>query len=81
MPGYRLYYITPDGHIDDARELAFVDDDEAIQAVEREFADGRAMELWQRARVVRKFDGAGELAWQSPSSSPSDAGLSPDAEG
>ena len=56
MPGYRLYYMTPEGHIAGARELAFLGDAEAIEAVRCEFSDGRAMELWQRDRVVRKFE-------------------------
>ncbi len=58
MPGYRLYYLDEAGHIKAALELAYVSDQEAI-AKTAEHADGRAMELWQRDRVVAKFPATG----------------------
>jgi hypothetical protein len=54
MPDYRLYFLDSDGHIKRAVELHCASDAEAIAAVEQH-RDGRAMELWDRARVVRKF--------------------------
>lgn len=57
MPGYRLYYIGSTGRIEAAREFAVTDDRAAISAAEQN-ADGRSMELWQLARVVRKFPAA-----------------------
>jgi len=54
MAGYRLYFLDDNGRIRDAAEFECVDDAEALaQAQSR--ADGRSMELWSGARVVRKI--------------------------
>lgn len=54
MAGYRLYFLDDNGRIRDAAEFECADDAEALtQAQSR--ADGRDMELWSGARVVRKI--------------------------
>ena len=54
MAGYRLYFLDDNGRIRDADEFDCDGDDDAlIQAHSRH--DGRAMELWSGARVVRKI--------------------------
>ena len=55
MVGYRLYFLDREGRIQAARELDCDGDDLAIARAEQE-ADGRPMELWQRARVVKRFE-------------------------
>lgn len=57
MPAYRLYFVTSGGHIWRAVELDTSDDEAAIQAAEAQ-RDGSAMELWERDRIVRRFEPA-----------------------
>lgn len=54
MPYYRLYYLTED-HIRQVVEIVCETDEEAIATVEKH-RDGRAMQLWQEARCVRRFE-------------------------
>ena len=54
MPAYRLYLLGDDGHIVRAVELDCEHDGQAIDQAERH-ADGRPMELWERARQVQVF--------------------------
>ncbi|MDB5453517.1 MAG: hypothetical protein JWO33_2095 [Caulobacteraceae bacterium] len=51
MPAYRLYFLGDDGHIVSAVELDCVDDRQAISQAGAH-ADGRAVELWERARKI-----------------------------
>ncbi len=56
MSGYRLYFLDDGGRIRDADDFESEGDNDAvIQAENRQ--DGRAMELWSGARVVRKIPG------------------------
>lgn len=48
MPDYRLYFMGRDGHIQEAADIEAESDDAALE-VALQMADGRAMELWQRA--------------------------------
>jgi hypothetical protein len=59
MARYKLYFlnVTPP-HFADSAEFEAADDEEAeSHAAQR--SDGRAMELWNSARLVRAFAGAG----------------------
>jgi hypothetical protein len=51
---YRLYFLDAARHIRDVMELECEDDAQAIEAAEQ-LHDGRAMELWRRARIVKSF--------------------------
>jgi hypothetical protein len=54
MPDYRLYFLAND-HIRRFVEFDCPDDEAAIEKV-AEHADGRVMELWQRNRLVKRFE-------------------------
>jgi hypothetical protein len=56
MTDYRLYFRGEDGHFRHIVELDCESDEEAIRAAEEQ-ADGSAMELWQRRRLVKEFPG------------------------
>ena len=55
MAGYRLYILNPRGHIVDAVEF-HCEDDAAAQALAELHGEGRATELWNDARVVRRYE-------------------------
>jgi hypothetical protein len=55
MTDYRVYAIGNDGHIADAIQLDCVDDNAAIQSAKL-LVNGRDLELWQRARLIAKFE-------------------------
>ena len=53
---YRLYYMDRfSGHIDHFREFEAEDDTAAI-ALANGWAEGRAMELWNRHRKLKHWD-------------------------
>jgi hypothetical protein len=54
MADYRLYFLDRGGHIGAVVELTCDDDRDAGEQA-RARADGRAMELWNRERQVRRF--------------------------
>jgi hypothetical protein len=54
MPDYRLYFLE-NNHIRHFVELDCPSDETAVEAVAKH-ADGRAMELWQRHRLVKRFE-------------------------
>ena len=54
MAGYRLYFLDDNGRIRDAAEFDCEGDDEALSQADARH-DGRDMELWSGARVVRKI--------------------------
>jgi hypothetical protein len=55
---YRLYYFDRfSGHIDHFREFDAVDDAAALTLAER-WGDARAMELWNRERRLKRWEGA-----------------------
>jgi len=58
MAGYRLYFLS-DEHIQDAVAFECDSHEDPIKTV-REHADGRVMELWSGARMLRRFPAEGE---------------------
>jgi hypothetical protein len=54
MAGYRIYFLDDNGRIRDAAEFECEADDEALLIAHARH-DGRAMELWSGARIVRKI--------------------------
>jgi hypothetical protein len=53
---YRLYFFDRfSGHIDQFREFDAEDDDAAVDLAER-WGDGRAMELWNRERRLKRWE-------------------------
>ena len=57
---YRLYFLDQDGHIRHFIVLGHDDDEAAIRATD-EHANGQAMELWQKSRMVRQFPAGSQL--------------------
>jgi hypothetical protein len=56
MTPYRFYLFESDGHIaGPPRVVEFPDDRAAIQAAEA-LLDGKAIEVWDRARVVIRLE-------------------------
>jgi hypothetical protein len=55
MPGYRLYFLTEDGHIRRAPIEFSAADDVAAQAEAVLKCQGLAAELWERGRRVAVF--------------------------
>jgi hypothetical protein len=55
MPDYRIYIVGSNGHFSDVVTLESADDSEATRQAEQ-LVDGRAIELWQRARKIATFD-------------------------
>jgi len=54
---YRLYFLNGGRHITSSHEFFAASDDEAI-AISESWREGRNMELWERARVVKKWGGS-----------------------
>jgi hypothetical protein len=57
MSRYRLYFLDKTGRIAHALDLHCESDDEALELVEAR-RDGRPMELWHSAQLIRKFPAA-----------------------
>ena len=55
MTDYRVYVMGTDGHIANAILLDCVDDNAAIESA-KQLVNGRDLELWQRDRLIAKFD-------------------------
>jgi hypothetical protein len=55
MPHYRAYIIGWDGHFQNAVELDCADDKAAMESA-KQFVDGHDVELWQRDRMIAKFE-------------------------
>ena len=55
MAGYYAYIIDDDGHITNRVQIICDDDEEAKRCAER-LVDGHAVELWQQARKIERFD-------------------------
>lgn len=55
MPGYRLYWMTELGHIEQVGEFDADDDTTAIAAVERSRGNA-SVELWCGTRKVKHWD-------------------------
>jgi len=54
MRDYSLYFLDHKNHIKDVVDFECADDDQAIEGAEQ-YRDGRDLELWQRARCVKKM--------------------------
>jgi hypothetical protein len=56
MADYRVYIFATDGHIAKSILLDCKDDSAAIESTKK-FIDGLDVELWQRERMIARFDG------------------------
>ena len=57
---YRLYYFDRfSGHIDHFREFEAEDDSAAVELAEA-WRDGHSMELWNRERRLKRWEGIAE---------------------
>jgi hypothetical protein len=54
MPGYYVYIIGNDGHIQHRVNVTCDSDDEAKQVAEQ-YVDGHAVELWHEARKIAEY--------------------------
>ena len=54
MPEYRIYTVGSDGHFMGGKNIECADDQEAIRIVQQA-VDGRAIELWERARFITRL--------------------------
>lgn len=65
MLDYRLYFMSRDGHIQQAADIEAASDEAALE-VARQMADGRTMELWQRAFRLAVIPGRSEAEESEP---------------
>ena len=56
MPIYRLYVIDPDAHITVPPTLADCPDDDSAIAKRNKYLDGKAIEVWECARIVTRLE-------------------------
>ena len=56
MPEYRFYLMDKDGHIDKPPITHDLPDDDAARAEASQLVEGRAVEIWQGARIVAHLD-------------------------
>ena len=54
MKGYRVYYVSAADHIVDALDLVCQDETTAVYQANR-LGNGRALELWERDRLIVRF--------------------------
>jgi hypothetical protein len=54
MPGYYIYTLGDDGHVQ-SRVNAICDDDEQAKCRAEQLVDGHVVELWQEARKIAEF--------------------------
>jgi hypothetical protein len=52
MPGYRVYKLTPDGHVDGLPDVIDCQDDDEAVALARSQQKGNDLEVWQGERRV-----------------------------
>jgi hypothetical protein len=57
VASYRVYFLNEKGRIVRALELACQTDEEAVEQT-RQLVDGQAVELWERARLIGRFEPA-----------------------
>jgi HJR/Mrr/RecB family endonuclease len=57
VPSYRIYFLNKAGHIVRACELACMTDEEAVAETQKQ-ADAQTVELWDRARLIARFEAA-----------------------
>ncbi|WP_426527415.1 hypothetical protein [Bradyrhizobium sp. McL0615] len=55
MGGYYAYIIGDDGHIT-GRVQVICDDDTEAKRLAKQLVDGHAVELWQEARMLERFE-------------------------
>jgi hypothetical protein len=55
MHGYYAYIIGPDGRVVGRKDLICESEDEAKERA-KQLVDGHAVELWERARKVARFE-------------------------
>jgi hypothetical protein len=55
MSDYRLYVVGSDDHFLRSIHFNCADDSAAIESA-KQFIDGHEMELWQRDRLIARFD-------------------------
>jgi hypothetical protein len=55
MRGYYAYIIGGDGHIM-GRVQVVCDDDTEAKRLAKQLVDGHAVELWQEARIIERFE-------------------------
>ncbi len=55
VPDYRAYFCDGKGHVEQAIEFVCESDEMAIRAAE-DRRNARPMELWEGARIVKKFE-------------------------
>ena len=55
MHGYRAYIIGRNGHIQDRIDL-FCGSEEAAKQRAKQLVDGHAVELWDEARKIARFE-------------------------
>ena len=54
MPEYRIHTVGSDGHFFEAKHVECADNSEAIR-IAQQAVDGRAIELWERARFITRL--------------------------
>jgi hypothetical protein len=59
MPHYRIYVTTTDGHITAPAALIECDNDQEAIGKAKQFVNGRAVELWEGARLIMRFPASG----------------------
>lgn len=52
MPSYRMYFVDEERHINDVRQVSACDSDDAALEHAKQFADGHAVEVWERSRFI-----------------------------
>lgn len=55
MAGYYAYIISDDDHVTNRVQIICEDDEEAKRCARR-LMDGHAVELWQQARKIERFE-------------------------
>jgi hypothetical protein len=56
MHDYRIFFLNDKGHVARPATIVECPDDEAALAQAQQFINGRAVEVWERARLVAHFD-------------------------
>ena len=52
MPEYRIYLMTPHGHIESSAQVLACDNNREALEHAKKLVDGRLFEVWERARQV-----------------------------
>jgi hypothetical protein len=56
MQEYRIFLIGSDGRIAEPATIIECPDDEVAMTQAQQYLDGRAVEVWKRARLIAHFD-------------------------